>query len=273
MRKIIQVLAAILQNSYLYGFFKGTIYTGKAKSFCVPGLNCYSCPGAVGSCPIGALQSVIGSYKYKLSFYVTGLMVFYGIGFGRVICGWLCPFGLIQELIYKIPSKKIKTNAFLEKLKYLKYLIFIVFVVLMPMFLVNDFGMGNPYFCKLLCPVGTVEAGIPLVLLNKSLQEALGFLYVWKLLLTAFILGSCVLIYRSFCKYMCPLGAFYAIFNKYSFYKIEVDNHTCTSCGACTRVCKMDIEPFKTPNNTECIRCNDCVAVCPEDALKSGFKL
>lgn len=273
MRKIVQIIATLIQNSYIYGFFKGTIFTGKSKLVCVPGLNCYSCPGAVGSCPIGALQSVIGSYKYKLSFYVTGLMMFYGVAFGRLVCGWLCPFGLLQEFIHKIPSIKIKTNPFLEKLKYLKYIMLAVFVILLPMFAVNEFGMGDPYFCKWICPAGTIEAGIPLVLMNEPLQQTIGWLFSWKLFLSATIMISCVFVYRSFCKYLCPLGAFYALFNKFSFYKLAVDSHTCTSCGACSRVCKMDIEPFKTPNNVECIRCNDCVKVCPENSITSGFKL
>ena len=59
-RHIFQVLWAVITNSYLIGFVRGKIYQGKIKNICVPGMNCYSCPGAVATCPIGALQATIG---------------------------------------------------------------------------------------------------------------------------------------------------------------------------------------------------------------------
>ena len=63
----IQAVAALGTNLHLPNFFKGTIYQGKGKMVCVPGLNCYSCPGAAGTCPIGAIQAVIGSSKFKFA--------------------------------------------------------------------------------------------------------------------------------------------------------------------------------------------------------------
>lgn len=67
-RHFFQVLWAVITNSYLIGFVRGKIYQGKIKNICVPGMNCYSCPGAVAACPIGALQATIGSYEYKFAF-------------------------------------------------------------------------------------------------------------------------------------------------------------------------------------------------------------
>ena len=97
---------AALTNGYLIGFVKGKIFTGKTKQLCVPGLNCYSCPGALGSCPIGSLQATLGSRDYKFAFYVVGFLMIVGALVGRFVCGWLCPFGLIQDLLYKIPFVK-----------------------------------------------------------------------------------------------------------------------------------------------------------------------
>lgn len=264
----IQILWALLTNSYLLGFAQGKIYRGKLKNLCVPGLNCYSCPGAVGACPIGALQAVIGNRNFKFAFYVAGFLMFVGALTGRFVCGWLCPFGLIQDLLHKIPfPKKIKTFPGDRMLRKLKYVILAVFVILMPMFLVDMLGQGAPYFCKLICPAGTLEGGIPLVILNKSLRGAVGFLYVWKNVLLAVVIILSVLIYRPFCKYLCPLGAVYSVFNPISVFRYRVDKEACIHCGACAKVCNMQVNPAENANHPECIRCGDCKKACPTKAI------
>ena len=109
-RHAFQSLWFLITNSYVEGFKTGKIYGGNLKKICVPGMNCYSCPGAKGSCPIGSLQAVIGNSNFKFSYYIVGFLFFIGALMGRFVCGWLCPFGLIQDLLYKIPFfKKIKT--------------------------------------------------------------------------------------------------------------------------------------------------------------------
>lgn len=75
----IQAVATILTNIHLPNFFKGEIYRGNAKTVCVPGLNCYSCPAAAGACPIGAFQAVVGSSKFKFSYYITGFLILAGV--------------------------------------------------------------------------------------------------------------------------------------------------------------------------------------------------
>lgn len=267
-RHRIQLLWAFLTNSYLAGFVKGRIYQGKLKNLCVPGLNCYSCPGALGSCPVGAMQAVIGSWNFKLTFYVAGFLMFVGALMGRFVCGWLCPFGLIQELLHKIPfPKKISTFPGDKMLRKLKYVIFLVFVIILPMFVVDILGQGAPYFCKLICPAGTLEGGIPLVLLNKGMRGAIGWLYGWKNFLLAAILILSVIIYRPFCKYICPLGAVYSLFQPISVFHYQVDREQCIHCGACAKVCKMQVDPVENPNHPECIRCGQCKKVCPTGAL------
>ena len=263
-----QALWALLTNSYLIGFVQGKIYKGKLKNLCVPGLNCYSCPGAVGACPIGAMQAVIGSWNFKFAFYVAGFLVFIGALMGRFVCGWLCPFGLIQDLLHKIPfPKKLKTFRGDKLLRKVKYIILAVFVILLPLFLVDVLGQGAPYFCKLICPAGTLEGGIPLVLLNKSMHNVLGWLYAWKNVLLAITVFLSIIIYRPFCKYICPLGAIYSVFNPISVFKYRVDESKCVSCGACSKACKMGCAPVKNANHTECIRCGLCKKVCPTGAI------
>ena len=267
-RHRVQILWAFLSNSYLAGFAKGKIYQGKLKNLCVPGLNCYSCPGALGSCPVGAMQAVVGSWNFKLTFYVAGFLMFTGALTGRFVCGWLCPFGLIQDLLHKIPfPKKIGIFPGDRFLRKLKYVIFLVFVILMPMFVVDLLGQGAPYFCKLICPAGTLEGGLPLVLLNKGMRGAIGWLYAWKNVLLVVILVLSVIIYRPFCKYICPLGAVYSLFQPISVFRYRVDQELCTHCGACAKACKMQVDPVKFPNHPECIRCGQCKKVCPTGSL------
>ena len=101
-RTAVQLGWTALTNGYAAGFAKGTIYKGELKRVCVPGLNCYSCPGALGSCPIGSLQAVLGDRDHWFSFYAVGFLLFIGALLGRFVCGWLCPFGLVQDLLHKI---------------------------------------------------------------------------------------------------------------------------------------------------------------------------
>ncbi len=267
-RHAVQALWALLTNSYLIGFAQGKIYKGSLKNLCVPGLNCYSCPGALGACPIGAMQAVIGNWNFKFAFYVAGFLMFVGALMGRFVCGWLCPFGLIQDLLHKIPFPK-KISAFKgdNLLRKLKYLILLVFVILLPMFLVDVMGQGAPYFCKLICPAGTLEGGLPLVLLNKSMRNALGWLYAWKNLLLLATIFLSVIIYRPFCKYICPLGAIYSVFNSISIFRYQVAKDTCIGCGACAKACGMQVDPVKNANHPECIRCGACKKACPVKAI------
>ena len=216
----IQAGAALLTNLHLPNFLKGGLYQGAGKAVCVPGLNCYSCPAASGACPIGSFQAVVGSSKFSFSYYITGFLILLGVLLGRFICGFLCPFGWFQDLLHKIPTKKLSTRK-LKPLTYLKYAILLVMVFLLPAFLVNDVGMGDPFFCK----------------------------------------------------YLCPLGAFYALFNRVSLFQIKVDKNKCVSCGKCAKACKMDVDVTKTPNHTECIRCGMCIHACPTGAVcfRYGF--
>ncbi len=273
-RKTVQSVWTVLTNGYIIGFFKGKIYTGKLKNMCVPGLNCYSCPGSLGSCPIGSLQAVLGSAKYKLSFYLLGFFLLVGTLFGRLVCGFLCPFGLIQELLYKIPFvKKIKTFRLDRPLRWLKYIILAVFVILLPLFIVDAAGTGSPWFCKWICPAGTLEGGIPLISASPALQGVIGFLFHWKLAILLITVLLSILIYRPFCKYICPLGAIYALFNQVSVYRYHVDREKCTSCGKCEKVCPMQISPVRETNHLECIRCGGCKEICSSGAITSGFSL
>ncbi len=266
----IQAGATLLTNIHLPNFLKGGLYQGKGKAVCVPGLNCYSCPAASGACPIGSFQAVVGSSKFRFSYYITGFLILLGVLLGRVICGFLCPFGWFQELLHKIPTKKFSTKK-LKPLTYLKYVVLLVMVVLLPVLVTNQLGMGDPFFCKYLCPQGVLEGAIPLSLANAGIRAALGSLFRWKFIVLLTVIVLSIVFYRPFCKWLCPLGAFYALLNKVSLFQMQVDQSKCVSCGKCAKVCKMDVDVTKSPNHTECIRCGMCIRACPTDAVSFRY--
>ena len=268
----LQAGAALLANLHLPNFLKGGIYQGNTKAVCVPGLNCYSCPAASGACPIGAFQSVAGSSKFSFSYYITGFLILLGVLLGRFICGFLCPFGWFQELLHKIPGKKLSARK-LKPLTFIKYDVLVIMVILLPALVVNDVGMGEPFFCKYLCPQGVLEGALPLAVADEGIRAALGVLFSWKLAVLLSVAILSVLFYRPFCKWLCPLGAFYALLNKVSLIGMKVDGQKCVSCGKCAKACKMDVDVTKTPDHTECIRCGMCVKACPVEAVsfRCGF--
>lgn len=261
-RNVIQGIAALLQNANLKGFFTGDIYQGAGKNVCVPGLNCYSCPGAVGACPVGSLQNTLSSYRFQFPYYVVGLMIFFGALLGRAVCGFLCPFGWLQDLIHRIPFPyKVKTFKGDRPLRRLKYVVLLVMVLLLPSMI-----RFTPVYCKYLCPSGTL-AGILLSLSNTELFAVLGGRFLWKASILALILFLSLMLYRPFCKYLCPLGAFYAFFNRISVLRLSVNEQACIHCGKCAGACGMGVDPSHTPDSGECIRCGKCVSCCPVNAL------
>jgi polyferredoxin len=263
-RRIVQVLAMLLYNLNLPGFAEGSIWQGASKAVCVPGLNCYSCPGAVASCPIGSLQAALIASDHRLPLYMVGTVLAFGALFGRTVCGWLCPFGLIQELLYKIPLPKIGKGAWSRALSYGKYVVLFVCVIAIPMLLARFTEVGSPFFCAWLCPAGTLEAGLPLVAANTALRDLIGFQFWWKLGLLIAVLAACVFIYRPFCRFLCPLGALYSFFNRFALLRYRVDPARCASCGTCTATCKADVRQV---SDRECVQCGECAKHCEHQAI------
>lgn len=268
-RRLVQLAAFGFTNSHPGNLAAGRLYRGAWKNFCTPGLNCYSCPAAGLSCPIGALQAVTGSIKFDFSFYIVGFLLAVGVLLGRFVCGWLCPFGLLQELLHKLPGPKRKLP---RPLKGVKYAVLAVFVLLMPVLAVNFMGIGQPAFCQYLCPAGTLEGGIPLLLANSELRALAGPLFHWKALVLLVTVLGCVVVQRFFCKLLCPLGAVYGLLNKVSLYRLRVDGERCVLCGECARTCPMEVDPVRTADSCECIRCGKCAAACPRGAIRLGFQ-
>ncbi len=265
-RRLVQLYSALLHNAYIKGFIDGKIYTGSTKYACVPGLNCYSCPGATGSCPLGALQNALASAGHRAGWYVLGIMLLFGVILGRTICGWLCPLGLIQELLHKIPTPKLWKNRFTRILSWLKYIILAVFVIAMPLWFGLRCQVPLPAFCKFICPAGTLEGAMGLLAhpANSSYYSMLGILFTRKFVIMVVIALACVFCYRTFCRFICPLGAIYGLFSRFNVIGVKVDAKRCNGCGACVRHCGMDV---RFVGDHECIQCGRCMDVCHQNAI------
>ncbi len=269
-RRLIQLYTALLYNANIKGFITGKISTSGSKNVCIPGFNCYSCPGAVGSCPLGSLQNALGSSKTSTIAYVFGIIVLFGMILGRTICGFLCPMGLLQDLVYKIKSHKLKKNKITKILSYFKYVVLAVFVIMIP--LIYSDTVVLPAFCQFICPVGLI-AGLTLLVnpSNVSELQSLGVLFTWKFSLAVLIVIGAIFIYRLFCRFLCPLGALYGFFSKLALLGIKLDKQKCIDCGLCIKTCKVDINHV---GDHECIQCGECVGVCPTKAISwKGGKL
>ncbi len=254
-RIIQQIVFTILINPFFKGFYNGTIYQGPLKKICVPVLNCYSCPGAVVSCPIGTLQHMLVFYKYHFSFLLAGIIAFFGGIAGRWFCGHACPFGLFQDLLMKLRRKKLSMPRYLS---YSPWIVFILFILILP------FLLQSPAFCKYVCPQGALQGGVILPLFNTY---SLGILYVSKMVMLVGIIIASILIARPFCRFICPLGLLLGLCNKVSLFQMRVNKAACIECDACLRACPTDVSIYKKPDSIACIRCGECISVCPKKCI------
>ena len=265
-RRLVQLYSALLYNAHLRGFIDGEIYVGRTKIACVPGFNCYSCPGAVGACPLGSIQNALASSGHQAGWYVLGILSFFGVILGRTICGWLCPLGLIQELLHKIPTPKIRKSRLTRVLTWLKYILLAVFVAAIPLWYGLKHNLPLPGFCKYICPAGTLEGAIGLLSnpANTAKFSMLGILFTRKFIIMLAIGLLCVFCYRSFCRFICPLGAIYGFFNRFNVIGVKVDGSRCNHCGNCVRTCEMDVRHV---GDHECINCGRCMDACAQKAI------
>jgi ferredoxin-type protein NapH len=265
-RKLIQLIFFIIQNPFISNFLTGRPHTGATKSFCAPGLHCYSCPSMAFGCPLGVLQYVM-KYARMIPYYAIGTLAAIGAIFGSATCGYVCPFGFFQEILHSISPWKTNKSALPRSFRYTKWGVFIVLVILVP-----ALGIAQG-FCAWLCPSGTIFAGLPLIGANEGLRTSIGVTFYWKLALSILIILYVMREKRAFCRYLCPLGLMLGFFNKISLYQIKLDKNKCTTCKACQKSCPMGLDLPKEINSIDCIKCGECIPACPSkfNALSKGF--
>ena len=263
----VAVFGLILPNSYFPVATTKQIYDGPLKQTCFPGLNCHACPTALTACPIGILQhfSAIG----KVPFFLLGFLGAIGMAFGRAVCGWVCPFGWIQDQTFKIKTRKMGIPAFLKQGKYVSL---IVLAILLPYF-------TEAHWFSRICPWGTLSAGIPWMIWNPINPAfampviepgMVGWLYIMKISILVFFLVLFVFTSRPFCRTLCPLGAFYSLFNRVSYMRMDVEG-VCVDCNLCVDVCPVQIRIADDPTSPDCIRCLECT-VCKNVHVRWGTK-
>ncbi len=249
-RRVFQGIGALLPNAYVQGFLSGSIYQGPLKNVCTPLLNCYACPSALLSCPIGALQHFMATRT--VPFYVLGSLSVVGASVGRMTCGTLCPFGALQDVLYKFRAWKVSIPSWT---RYLRYVVLAVLVFAIPL-------VTREHWFSKLCPAGTVMAGLPWVTMNAGVRAMIGSLFWVKISILLFFTTTSTMVKRPFCRAACPLGAVFSLFNKSSFVQLAWDADSCTRCGKCQKICPVDIRPDRKPTDPDCIRCLDCTR-CP----------
>jgi len=249
-RRIFQTAGTLLPNAYLQGFWTASLYQGRLKGVCTPLFNCYACPSALFSCPIGTMQhfAATGAIPY----YGAGLLATVGASVGRMTCGTLCPFGFLQDLLYKFRSWKVSIPVWT---RYFRYAALAVLVFLVP-YLTHE-----NWFSKL-CPAGTLMGGLTWVTLDLNVRSMIGSLFWVKISILLFFVAASVPVKRIFCRAACPLGAIFSFFNGSSFLQLAWNPDTCTRCGKCRKICPVDIRPDYNPTNPDCVRCLDCTR-CP----------
>ena len=279
-----QITSTILHNAYLpasiglvvyRGFLylptlsKITIFQGPLKGFCAPTLNCYACPGALMSCPIGSLQHF--AIRHQFPFFLVGFLGLVGVGVGRMTCGWLCPFGFLQDLLKKISRRVVRLPRWMGNFKYASL---VIIAILLPFFL------GELWFSKL-CPAGAIEGAIPWTaagaaespeLAGLDVSSMIGTFFWMKMAIAGVFILAMVFIKRPFCRMACPLGAIFSLFNRISLVKLRVNYKLCTDCGLCERVCPVDLKAHRELDSPECIKCLECTK-CPTGAIKASFGL
>lgn len=258
-RGYVQFCSTLLANSY---FLRGL------KGFCYPVLNCWSCPAANFACPIGALQNAsIATHSglaagkplwSLLPFYVLGTLVLCSVLLGRMMCGWLCPFGWLQDLMGRLRLQKFKLPKWTGCIRY-GFLVGAVFII--------PYYTAEMWFTKW-CPQGALQGGIFQPLLHPELRPGMQTMWYVKQGILLATLVAMIFIRRPFCVMICPLGAFFSLFNRWSAWQIKYDSRACTNCMWCVENCPVDIDPRREVDGANCISCLECQK-CPYGAIHS----
>lgn len=249
LRRYVQVAAALIANARFLLDLRGV---------CFPGLNCWACPTAGFACPMGALQHGMAMLRVAVvvPLYVLGTILALSALMGRSMCGWLCPFGLVQDLLGRIRRSHWRLPRWTGYLKY---------VVLVVLGLVIPYLTLQLWFCKV-CPQGALQGGILQPLVQPKLQAQIGTLWAIKIAILVVVLVASVLVRRPFCATACPLGALFSLGSRVSLVRLEYDRDACTDCMWCVRACPAGIDPRVDLNSNMCVSCMEC-AKCPFDAI------
>ncbi len=222
----------------------------RLHNICGPVFHCYSCPLATFACPIGVMANF--SALHLIPFIALGTFLLVGGLVGAFICGWVCPFGFLQDLMGKVPTPKIRLPSWMG---YTRYAVLIGLVLLVPFF----FGENHPLFICRVCPAGGLEGALPNTVRSAFSTGPIAWPSITKMTIVIVFLVSAFFIWRPWCTVFCPLGAIWGLFNRVSAFFLQFHPRRCTACRLCRRQCKYGVKPDMRANDPRCIRCLECV--------------
>ncbi len=236
---------------------------GRLHTICGPVFHCYACPLSTFACPIGVIANFAGLHIFP--FFAIGVLFLTGGALGALICGWVCPFGFMQDLLGRVPTPRVKLPAWTG---YSRYVVLVAFVLVIPFL----FGEKHPLFICMLCPAGALEGAAPQMVSQAIAGEEVLWPNTGKIIIVALLLTAMFFTYRPWCTLFCPLGAIYGLFNRVSVFFLRFNPEACNSCEACHSMCRMGGRPDRRANDPRCIRCLECTR-CPTSALTVGTVL
>jgi len=259
--------------------------------------------------PIKTVGEALGSLQWMLYQLVFPWMALASIFLvsallGRALCAWVCPFGFVQDLLVYVKRKhmqvSLRTHKWMINIKY--FVLTIVLFISGTIFMSLAMGVGQGYKTSLgafgpapfnaLSPADTLFAVLPRLVLNvRYILPQLpgktaditgmilsGPLLLWvRLIIMGIIIVAAVQVPRSWCRYLCPQGAFMALLYRFSFLGLKRNPLKCTraSCRACVEVCPMKVPildlPWEKFTHPECIYCLKCVEACSTEAIRPKF--
>ena len=261
--------------------FNGYYWAPQGKYLCLPVLNCYSCPIGTVACPVGSLTTF--AILRRMPYYIIGFLALLALALGRGFCGWACPFGFLQDLLYRIRSPKWRLPRAADAVK---YAMLVVLVIGLPLALgggkekgaadrIAQEGTRAYDYCALVCPAGTLETTVPSLATKPDLRAQASWRTWSKMGLLVLILGLMVVSRRGFCRALCPLGALMALSSRVTLFQLRTDPEKCTHCDRCIAVCpthsrRLPARPGELEASSECVMCLDCLRTCPEAGALSA---
>mgnify|MGYP001184964428 CR=1 FL=1 len=221
----------------------------RIHSFCGPVFHCYACPLATFACPIGIIANF--SALHLIPFIALGTLAVISASVGAFICGWVCPFGWLQDMFARIPTPKVRLPRWAG---HSRYVVLVALVIVIPFV----WGDAHPLFICRVCPAGALEAAVPSMAKAAAAGEGVAWPNTIKISVTVLFLLALFFTWRPWCTLLCPLGAIYGLSNRFSGIFLRVSDHKCVKCGLCRKLCKYGVLPDKNPNDTRCVRCLEC---------------